>query len=172
MNQGDVDPGARTKLAELARQLTVGHITNDQFEDRLPKSAEVALHEILFCGLWPLYDDFHEHRLVAKHKLTAEGRVWVARIVLFLRSGLPYRWPRVTGAGAIPIALLSLVTLGWFGRFWRRRLARAGEEAVWPFFSQAEYEQALAAPVYLSGHHVVQQGAQAAIPPPAGRRLS
>lgn len=159
MKEGVIDPAARKKLAELARQLAVGHITNDQFEDSLPPSAEAALHDIFCCGLWPLYDDFREYRLVEKHKLTTEGRAWVARIVLFLRSGQPYRWSRLTGIRAIPIWVLSLVTLGWFGRYWRRKIARKGDESVWPFFSQLEYQQALGAPVYLSGN-VVQPGAQ------------
>lgn len=145
----ETDSAARTRLAELARQLAVGHISNDQLEDALPRSAEKALHDIWFNGLWPLYDDFREHKLVGKHKLTPEGREWVARIVLFLRSGMPYRWPRSTGFLSLPIDLISLITLGWFGRFWRRRTG--GEEAVWPFFSHDEYAQAKKSPVYFDG---------------------
>ena len=145
----DNDSIARIKLAELARQLAVGHISNDQLEDALPRSAEKALHDVWYDGLWPLYDDFYEHKLVGKHKLTAEGREWVARIVLFLRSGMPYRWPSSTGFSSLPVGLISLITLGWFGRFWRRRTG--GEEAVWPFFSYEEYEQAKKSPVYFSG---------------------
>ncbi|MDE0855969.1 MAG: hypothetical protein OSA97_16265, partial [Nevskia sp.] len=145
----DTDPVARTKLAEIARQLAVGHISNDQFESALPRSAEKALHDVWYYGLWPLYDDLYEHKLVGKHKLTPEGRVWVARIVLFLRSGLPYRWPRYTGFSYLPVCLISLITFGWFGRFWRRRTG--GEETVWPFFSQSEFEQAKKSPVYFGG---------------------
>lgn len=158
MKDMDVDSEARLKFAELARQLAVGHISNDQFEDALPQSAEKALNDIWFGGLWPLYDDFYEHKLVEKHKLTPEGREWVARIVLFLRSGLPYRWPRRTGLVSVPVGLASLVTLGWFGRFWNRRTG--GDEAVWPFFARDEYENAKKSPVYLAGH-VAQQRAPA-----------
>lgn len=149
MNQS-IDQVARTKLAELARQLAVGHITNDEFEDAVSSGAEEALNEILYLGLWPLYSDLSEHKLVADHKLTSEGRAWVARIVLFLRSGLPYRWPRVPGV----VSLLSVFTLGWLARSWRRKHAFGGEEAAWPFFTNTEYEQALSCPVYLSGRHV------------------
>jgi len=154
MKPSDIDLVARTRLAELARQLATGHITNDQFEGRLPQSRETALQEIFYCGLWPLYSDFREYRLVKKHRLTPEDLAWVSRIVLFLRSGFPYRWPSTTSP--VPVALLSLATLGWYGRRWRKNLAPDGDKAVWPFFSQSEYEQALASPVYLRGHDVVQ----------------
>ena len=168
MSNIDVDPVARTQLAELARQLAVGRICNDQFEGALPQSTEKALHDIWFSGLWPLYDDFYEHKLIEKHKLTKEGREWVARIVLFLRSGLPYRWPRNTGIRSLPVGLLSLVTLGWFGRFWRRRTG--GEEAVWPFFTRNEYENAKSSPVYFGGH-VAQPSVPADGPAsPSGRQ--
>jgi hypothetical protein len=49
--------------------------------------------------------------------------------------------------------LLYALTLGWFGRYWRRRIHRGGDESVWPFFSRADYEAALAEPVYLAGRH-------------------
>jgi len=81
----------------LARRLAIGRITNEEFEDRRPTSKDVALFEVYFYGLWPLYDDFAEHKLLGRWALTQEGRAWVARIVLFLRSGFPYRYPRVTG---------------------------------------------------------------------------
>jgi hypothetical protein len=97
-----------------------------------------------------LYDDFVTHRLKGKWALTPEGRAWVARIILFLRSDSPYRYPIATGVRAVPVMLLSLVTLGWFGRFWLRRQRSQGDESVWPFFSKTEYEQALRNPVYLN----------------------
>lgn len=153
-----IDDGARKYLAALARRLAAGAITNEQFESECPDSKESAVHDIYFYGLWPLYDDFVEHKLIGKWALTREGRTWVARIVLFLRSGLPYRYPRVTGLALIPMALLSLVTLGWFGRFWRHRQWRGGEQSVWPFYSRSEYEAALQHPVFLNG--AAQPGSQ------------
>ena len=102
----------------------------------------------------------------SKWALSREGRTWVARIVLFLRSGLPYRYPRVTGFAQVPVLLLSLVTLGWFGRFLRRRLWRGGDESIWPFYSRSEYETALQHPVFLNG--AAQPGGQPD-QPPAGR---
>jgi hypothetical protein len=146
-----VDSNARRSLAELARHLASGRITNDDFEDRRPSSSEPALHDIYFYGLWPLYDDLVTHRLVGARALTREGRAWVARIVLFLRSAEPYRYPRPSRLTAIPVLLLSLVTMGWFGRVWLRHQWRHGDQSVWPFYSREEYERALANPVYLNG---------------------
>jgi len=147
-----VDQSARKHLATLARRLASGCITNEQFENEPVRSKEAALHDIYFYGLWPLYDDCTEHKLVGRWALTKAGRVWVARIVLFLHSDQPYRYPQMTGIAQLPIVLLSLVTFGWFGRFWRRRQWRDGDESVWPFFSRSEYEAALQIPVFLYGN--------------------
>jgi hypothetical protein len=146
-----IDYGTRRHLAVLARRLAAGTISNEQFENECPSSKEAALHDIYFYGLWPLYDDFVEHKLVGRWALTRVGRTWVARIVLFLRSGQPYRYPRTTGLLQMPVILLSLITLGWFGRFWRRRQWRGAEESLWPFYSRSEYEAALQNPVFLNG---------------------
>lgn len=145
-----VDQEGRRRLAELSRHLAAGLITNDEFVDAVPSSSERGLHDVHVYGIWPLYDDIVTHRLTGKWALTPEGRAWVARIILFLRSDSPYLYPIATGVRAIPVMLLSLVTLGWFGRFWLRRQRRQGDESVWPFFSKDEYEQALRNPVYLN----------------------
>jgi hypothetical protein len=149
-----IDHNARKHLAGLARRLAAGSITNEQFENERPNGKETALHDIYFYGLWPLYDDFVEHKLVGRWALTREGRTWVARIVLFLHSGFPYRYTRETGISLshLLVFLLSLVTLGWFGRFWHRRQWRSGDETVWPFFSRSEYEAALQHPIFLNGN--------------------
>lgn len=146
-----VDHGARKRLAILARRLAEGRISNVQFERALPAGQEAALRDIFLHGLWPLYDDLSEHRLVGPRALTREGRTWVARIVLFLHSGAPYRYRRIAGVFQLPVLVASLTTLGWFGHYWRRRQWRGGDESVWPFHSRGEYEKALRHPVFLSG---------------------
>lgn len=151
MNQA-ADQEARKHLAGLVRRLASGAITNEQFENAQPNSKEPTLQDIYFYGLWPLYDDFVEHKLIGRWALTREGKAWVARIVLFLHSGQPYRYPQLTGFSQIPVILLSLFSLGWFGRFWRRRKWRGGDESVWPFYSRSEYEEALKHPVFLNGN--------------------
>ena len=92
-----IDHLARKKMAELSRQLANGQITNFQFEDAILRSKEVGLNSVFYNGLWPLYDDLREHKLRDNNSLTKEGREWVARIILFLRSGNPYRYPHFSG---------------------------------------------------------------------------
>jgi hypothetical protein len=146
-----IDMDARRQLALLARRLAAGRITNDQFDDAVPNSRDPALHDIYLHGLWPLYDDLFEHRLKGRWALTPEGRDWVARVVLFLRSGNPYRYRRVSGFVQVPVLLMSLLTLGWFGRFWLRRRWQDGDASVWPFYSRDEFQAALGKPTYLHG---------------------
>ena len=154
-----VDQEARKRLAWLVRRLAAGSITNDQFENALPDSRESALHEMFFFGLWPLYDDFFEHKLADQWSLTSEGKTWVGRIVLFLLSGRAYRYPQLGGLSYLPVMLLSILTIEWFGKLWLRHKWRDGDESVWPFFSRSEYEEALKHPVFLNGS--AQQGATA-----------
>lgn len=150
MNES-IDHVARKQLATLARRLAAGSITNEQFEESLPGSRDAALHDIYFNALWPLYDDFEEHKLVGRWALTREQRTCVARIVLFLQSGLPYRYPRITGIAQLPVILLSLASLGRFGRYWRRHQWRDADISLWPFHSRGEYEAALQRPAFLNG---------------------
>src|SRR5271170_4935429 len=88
------DKSARTKFAELIRQLAAGLITNDQFEDRLPQNVDHAIHEVYFNGVWGLYSDLYEYRLVGKHSVPKEARRVLGRFILFLKSDLEYKWPR------------------------------------------------------------------------------
>jgi hypothetical protein len=147
MQDAAIDTPCRRKAAEVYRHFAAGLLTNDQMENSLPHSAEPGLHDIFFCGIWPLYDDLHEHKLTGDYHLTAEGREHVARIILFLHNERPYRWPLRTGPKAfcrfliaVPVALL---TLGLYRPLRRRFRDCGGDESVWPFFTRAEYETAL-----------------------------
>ena len=104
----------------------------------------------------------------------------VRTCVLFLRSGLEYRWPprakwlwcrqsaRVESSQRLPwwvpdgSVLASIPVWGarwlrkWMPRFEaaRDRELRSGtivDDRIWPFRTMAEYKAALAAPVYLAG---------------------
>src|SRR3954469_3482873 len=97
MSDVPIDARARRQAAEVYRHFAAGRLSNDELEASLPSSREWALDDIWFRGMWPFYDDFHEHRLSGPYRLTPEGRRYVARIVLFLRGCHPYRWPRTTG---------------------------------------------------------------------------
>ena len=145
-----IDHPARKQLATLARSLACGAISNWQFERQCPDSKDAAVLDICFHGLWPLYDDLVEHKLSGTRALSQEIRTEVARMVVFLHSGRPYRYPRVSGWAQIPVLLLSLATLGWFGHLWQRHLWRGGDVSVWPFYARSEYEAALRHPVFLN----------------------
>jgi hypothetical protein len=146
-----IDTVARRRLAELARHLASGRITNFEFDDAVPSSSERAIHWVHFYGLWPLYDDLVMHRLTGRRALTAEGRAWVARIILFLRSNQPYRYPHPSRWLVLLQFPLTLATLGLSDRLWRWYKWRNADKSVWPFFTREEFEQALRTPVYLNG---------------------
>ena len=149
MNTTEIDITARRKAAEVYRHFAAGQLTNDQMEDSQPKSFERGLHDIFFCGIWPLYDDLHEHKLTGRYRLTPEGRDHVARIILFLHSTLPYRWPIRTGLRSIGGWLVAVLTLGIYRPVQQRIRESGGDESVWPFFTCAEYESALQHPPFL-----------------------
>jgi hypothetical protein len=75
----------------------------------------------------------------------------VARIILFLHSPLPYRWPIIRGWRGLLDMLVAVLTLGIFHPGRRRFLASGGTEEVWPFFSRKKYESALRRPPFLRG---------------------
>jgi len=149
-----VDAAARREYASLLRHFASGRITNREFESRMPDWREITRHE-MDRAVWPLYDDFHEHKLAGDYRVTPEGRQFIARMILFLRSDLPYRWPRLTGLAQLPATLLSIFTIGRFGEWWFRYRAPNGDQSVWPFFTRAEYEDALRNPLYLRGTQVI-----------------
>lgn len=151
MDDPPIDVQARRRAAEIFRHFAAGRLSNDELEASLPSTHDWALNDIFFLGILPLYDDFHEHRLVGPYRLTPEGRRYVARIVLFLRGGRPYRWPRTTGLHTLRDDLVALLTLGLYRPHLRRWCACGGDESVWPFFSRSEYEDALRRPNLLAG---------------------
>lgn len=151
MNKLEIDLDARRKAAEVYRHFASGSLTNDQMEDALPKSSESGLHEIFAWGIWPLFDDLHEHKLTGRYRLTQEGRDHVARIILFLNNSFPYRWPIAGAWRGFFEVVASIFTLGRLNLARRRLRSSGGEDSVWPFFTRAEYESALAHPPYLCG---------------------
>jgi len=144
-----IDYPSRTRFSELIRGLVAGRLTNDEFEDAIPQSLDVAIHEVYFTGLWGIYSDLHEHRLTGKDAVPRESKPHIARCILFLKSGLPYEWPRL---GRLPFFLLliaALLTLGIANLIYRNWFSRQGDIAVWPFIRQSDYNAALTDPPYL-----------------------
>ncbi|MCC5070115.1 hypothetical protein LLE67_20135 [Xanthomonas campestris] len=146
-----IDQQARATLAESTRWLIGARITNFQFDDAVPKSADPAIREIYNQFLWLLYCDLREHRLVGADRLSQAQRDAAVRCVLFLKSGLAYLWPVLSRGQSALLTIGNLLTLGLAGRIYFLRLRSAGDMAYWPFSSQSHYAAALGTPVYLPG---------------------
>jgi len=142
-----IDRVARNRLAENIRALANGLITNDEFEDRVPLSEDVAINEIFLSGAWLLYCDMSTYTLTGKHKLSATSKKEVARWVLFLKSNIEYKWPprRFTDL------LLATFTLGLWLKVVERKLLKAGDLNAWPFLDKRQLEISKTGSAYCAG---------------------
>jgi hypothetical protein len=153
-----VDRGARDCAAQLLRDFVSGKISNDEFDDNRPRSADRAI-DAIWNTAWVLYNGTYQHRLEGRHRLTADMRRICARWVLFLHSNNEYSWPDIDLPGIDPA---TRVEQG----FWRKlfaagsgplrpevaeRFLAAGHYPVWPFISAKEYRDALQRPRLLAG---------------------
>src|SRR5688500_11324589 len=104
-----VDIERRKKLALHLRHLSVGLISNDDFEDRImddvtngwlpeqyhrvkeEKSDDPIIKPMLELS-WCLYNDTMRHKLIGRHKLNEEQLKDIARFILFLHSDFEYEW--------------------------------------------------------------------------------
>jgi hypothetical protein len=144
-----VDRASRDCLAELIHQLAAGRISNDQFEEHLPRSNDPAIYEVFWNGAWCLYDDLSEHRLIGPHRVPKDVRSDVARWVLFLKSSLEYEWPPFPPRPRLLYLLTNVATLGFYGRWYLDRWRTAGETSCWPFIRSSDLDAALKNPPYL-----------------------
>jgi hypothetical protein len=87
-----VDKPTRLKAAHLIEDFTQGKLTNDEFVDRCPKSADKSLRAISSMT-WFAYSDLREHRLEGKHALTDKGKEMFQRCIVFLNTELEYSGP-------------------------------------------------------------------------------
>ncbi len=149
MNSIEIDFASRRKAAGIYRRFAAGLLTNDRMEGFLPKSSEPGLEDIFFCGIWPLYNDLHEHKLTGPYRLTPMGRDHVARIVIFLHTSFPYRWPLGIGRCNLTDLLAAVLTFDLYRRTRTMLQTPGGDESVWPFFTRTEYETALRHPPFL-----------------------
>src|SRR5579859_5553001 len=112
-----IDRLARNQLAEALRALAAGQISNDEFENRVPRSSDPAIWHIFFDGVWGLSSDLWQHRLRGKHHLSADAKQAVARCVLFLKTDQEFEWPQPSGLERLGAFSASLLTLGLAARF-------------------------------------------------------
>ncbi|OQP57385.1 hypothetical protein A3860_39875 [Niastella vici] len=131
-----VDKERRKKLALHLRHLSVGLISNDDFEEavmdnvsdgwlpeqyyrsKLAKSDDddPIIRPILeLC--WGLYDDTRNHKLIKSDVLTKDALKIISRCILFLHSDKEYEWPYLNMNNpllrfSLKDLVLSVITLG------------------------------------------------------------
>ena len=125
-------------------------MSNDEFQEALPRSLDPAVREIQWEA-WYLYDDLQEHSLTGRWRIPREGRREIAQWILFLRSNKPYEWPETSLRGVFPFIVLNILTLGLAGYVSRKWFSSKGDISAWPFVRQGDLEEAKRNPVYLSG---------------------
>lgn len=135
--QATVDREARAKAASALQRFLAGLITNMEFDDQYPeRSADPAIHAI-YTRAWRHYDDFREHKLGQTERVSEESVAVLRRCVWFLRTGLVYEWPSMTGRVLAMAARIPLVR-----NIVRRISAVEGDRDVWPFFRASDLRQA------------------------------
>jgi hypothetical protein len=146
---------ARKRAAELLRHFGAGLITNDRMEDSFPRSQDWSIGNMFTVGVWPLYDDMHEHKLTGVYRLKGDRRTFYARLLLFLTTDFPYRWPRLQYWRLIYTLPIAVVTFGCVRLGLADFQSSGGDCSVWPFFSRSEYEEALKRPPYLRARQAI-----------------
>ena len=118
-------------------------------EELAGESGDLALYRI-WVNVWTLYDDFRTERMRGEWKLEGERRRFVALCILFLYSDIEYEWPLESSGGC----LLSLLTLGWYGRRgkkrWNQQLEASGNLSIWPFLRLEDLEAAKRTPKFFA----------------------
>ena len=145
-----VDREARNKLGELLRHLASGQITNDQFEDAVPHSPDVAI-DVIQKQAWMLYGDLYEHKLVGRHAVLESDKSIVARFILFLNAELEYEWPKHPLTG-IRRLVAQIFSFGILPRYVDRRWKSIGDFKVWPFIPQSDFDRCKDNPKLLKGN--------------------
>jgi hypothetical protein len=167
-----VDRERRKKLAFHLRHLSVGLITNDDFESKLMedvtngwlpeqyhKAKEAKLDDPIIQPMlelcWGLYDDTRQHKLNGFDKLSDESLKIIARCILFLHSDHEYIWPYIdTNSPFMKFSfrevVVSILTLGQYFRNKQEQQAEAylefqklGNFDIWPFMNMLDYENQL-----------------------------
>ncbi|UOK42218.1 MULTISPECIES: hypothetical protein [Flavobacterium] len=167
-----IDKERRKKLAYHLRHLSIGLITNDEFENYilddvsfgwLPeqyyRAKEAKLDDPIIQPMlelsWCLYSSLKEYKLEGKNKLTNEQLKEIAKYILFLNSDNEYEWPyydfinpQIKSSFREDIAnLLS------FGKYYKNKMdekekefaemQKMGDYDYWPFISKEQYEEQL-----------------------------
>jgi len=134
-----IDRHTRNIAGEALRDFMEGRISNQEYERRYPKSKDdPALWEI-YVQVWFSYSDLKQHTLTGKHALNDEGRAFLERCILFLKSDAEFEWPRQKFR-----PWYGILRLLGFGRTLKRQEEAEmsiGDKEVWPFLRKAQYQQ-------------------------------
>lgn len=161
-----VDRAARDEFAELLRHFGAGLIKWQRFEDQackiIDRTRDLGVMQVFWDGAFNLYSDvLWSYRLRGRNRLDKAGRRFVATMILFLHTDLPYEWPdeedwwlqRSGREGC----------LGWFARMCGCRLPGPPVmseklrdsmhifQAVWPFRRFEDFDGARRHPELLAG---------------------
>jgi len=175
-----VDRERRRKLAFHLRHLSVGLISNDDFESNLMddvtngwlpeqyyRAKEAKFDDQIIQPMlelcWGLYDDTRNHKLKGSDKLSAESLKIIARCILFLHSDQEYNWPYFDTNNPLlkfsfKEVVISILTLGQYYRDKRKEHSLAymefqklGNFDIWPFMIESEYQTELTNQPFLNG---------------------
>ena len=167
-----VDQERRKKLALHLRHLSVGVISNDDFESNildevtngwLPeqyyRSKEANSDDPIMVPMlelsWTLYSDLENHKLKGRYELSKADLKTITRCILFLHSDNEYKWPYFDMTHPIfkfslTDFIKSLLTLGQHYRNKKFEKEQAfiayqkmGDYDYWPFFKEADYREQL-----------------------------
>lgn len=129
------DRQARSK-AELAIKKFIGcQTTNFEFIDDYPQSVhDVAIKEIYYQALYPLFDDTIEHKLDGKYQINDNTIDIIGRILLFFKSELIYEWPILYGRSRVLWLPLDIMTLSLTQRIRYLYFKTRSDINIWPFF--------------------------------------
>ncbi|MGC6230306.1 hypothetical protein VU677_06045 [Hafnia paralvei] len=135
-----IDAFSRKQIAQAIRQFSIGRISNYQYEQRVSaciSTEDAIVKRFMSDAEWITDDD--EFSLKDEQLLTAQEKEENARIILFLRSNLEYRWPEpeittlswfyITGVSCF---LLTII-LAQYGtqRFWQATLGTVILTCLW-----------------------------------------
>lgn len=174
-----VDRERRKKLAYHLRHLSVGLISNDEFEDYITddvsfgwlpeqyyRSKEAKFDDGIIQPIlelsWCLYSDLEEQKLKSKNKLSEEQLKEIAKYILFLNSEIEYQWPYFdTINPTIRFSFSEHISnLLSFGKYYKNKMDEKARELVemkkngnfdyWPFINKEQYEEQLKHHPFLS----------------------
>lgn len=106
---------------------------------------------------WFCYDDLRKHKNIGKDKLTIEAENHIKRFILFLKSDNEYEWKDPKFSNPFKW-ILNLITIKRYPKKSEKNELKneeIGDDQVWPFFRQAEFEKEINDPKYLNKkrHH-------------------